>query len=305
MPVRPLLRTALLTATLLCSTAALAAPHAKGVTLLRSDSGKPVAAKNLGRSVLDSGIVARLPEGASLTLFDISLTAREPSAVMLSASSEFLTAAVLTGSIASGSQQANAGQLLTWPMDSKEPQRFSYDLGRLLASSSPAIDAQLRADMEPVLQAQQRAIFWGKLQPAGANVRAPMSPALESLRREYLFTPAAIEARRAGGGDQAAVSREVAEQFVAALARRDSVTVADLLDPSLFQKNGTEGWMEKRDLFAKNLTSGNLPARLKQSKLEAKGDLQWDVRAGKKTYLLEQSGKSGSFPFVTKLEATH
>ena len=294
---------ALTSLSLLCAPCALASSQTGAASIVRSDNGKPVAASHINKAVIESGLVARLEPGSSLQLYDVRVTAKVPSAVMLSASSEFLTVAVLKGTIESGKISADAGQLIVWPMDSKTPQRYSYDIGRLLASSSPAIDESLRADMEPVLKQQQRALYWGKLQPANTNVRAPLSPALETVRRKYVFSPSTVEARRAAVGDQAVASRDVADKFLSALAGRDSETVAELLDPTLFHAKGSSaGWMESRAHFARKLTGSSLPGKLKHYTLEKGEKNSWTVLAGGKTYVLEQAG-NGTFPFVKKLEA--
>lgn len=278
----------------------IAAPVNSHIT--RTDNGKAVAVSALNNAAMTTSLIARLGAGETLKFFDTTIKADAPSAVLLTASSDYLSAAVLKGKVTSDSLTAEAGQLISWPMDVKKPQRFHYDIGRLLASSTPAIDDQLRADMEPALRSQQRAIFWGKLQPAAMNMRAPQSPIVEEIRRGYVQSPAAIEARRATAGDEKLTRKEVANKFVAALVSRDSDTVAELLDPALFKAGNPESWMQSRLSFARKLTASSLPSKLKGYALKESGSAKWSVVADGKTFVMEQQSLN-AFPFIRKFEA--
>jgi hypothetical protein len=297
-----LLRSVVVCAIGLVLTCAGGHSHAAGSSIVRSDNGAPVAEENISKTIMESGLLARLDAKQSLKLYDTTLTAKTPAIVLLSASAEFLTFAVLQGTVESGGMQAEVGQLITWPMDSKEPQRFYYDLGRLMASSSPAIDPSLREDMMAALKDQERAVFWGKLQPATTNIRAPLSPNIEAMRREYVYNSNAMYVRRTAGGDHAVASKEVANNFITALINRDNKTVANLLDPAMFKTEGEHLWMQNRESFAKKLTSSALPAKLKNATLTQQDEHAWAISSGRENYVLEQTDK-GSFPFVNKMEA--
>lgn len=282
--------------------------HASATTeppVSRVDDGQAIST-SAEQSLCETSLLVQLQPDQEFHIYDLALKAREPSMVVLSASSSTLSAAVLNGQIEASGVPARAGALLAWSMDSKEPpQVFTYDIGRLLASSQLAHNNELRSAMLPALQRQQRDLFWGRLEPIGANLQAPVLPKIEALRRDVMLTPVLIEIRRAAGGDAASLERRVAEKFVHALGTKDHATLRDLLDPSLFapQQGTGQEWNSLRERFATRLVAGRMPKSMRGANLTQQEPRLWHAETlDHKIYLLQLAKETDSFPFVQSLE---
>lgn len=245
----------------------------EGVALQRSDDGSAVAPEALEAVLARSGVIARLGPGARLSVFGIDLASGSGAAVYLGASSEFLFAAALAGRIEAQDGVADPGEVLVWDMLGAPPRRFGFDVDRFLATSSLAIQRPLRETLEEVAGGQARATYWGLVAPAQVNLQAPVPPSVEALRRDYLLQPEVIRLRRQAGGDPAALSRAVAERFVAAIAARDRAVVTALLHPVLFQQEGGQDWRVLRARFAEGLVSGGLPGALAGAQVSPAGNI--------------------------------
>ncbi|MEJ0062271.1 MAG: hypothetical protein WDO70_03485 [Alphaproteobacteria bacterium] len=109
-------------------------------TIKRSDTGSVQKTSKLEDLLCNTNFVVELPAGESLPVFDIPLSAAENAAFHISVSSEAITVAVLSGRVSSGDAAAGVGEALSWPIDSATPRTVRFDVGRLMASSTPAID---------------------------------------------------------------------------------------------------------------------------------------------------------------------
>lgn len=254
-----------------------------------------------------SSLLVRLVAGESFSILDISVQSVEPSLVVLSASSASISAAVLSGVITSASTKAGAGQLLAWNIDSNTaPEVSMFDISRLLASSTLAQNSEIQAELQPAIEQQQKDIYWGRLEPIGANLQAPLPPVVEAGRRDMLLTPTLIELRRAAAGKPDSLSKLVAEKFLVALRQGDISQVSELLSPALFSEGGANGpgWQELRLRFARQLVRGRLPAAMRSASLEPVTLGQWRaVTPHAKSYLLTQSAAAETFPFIESLKA--
>ncbi len=276
------------------------------VALKRIDDGREIAYQDLERVLTESGVVASLAEGDRLGVFGTDLTARADSKVFLALSSEYFTAACLGGAIESGSASAEPGQTFIVHIDRRSLETFYFDVERFLATTYLALDPEIRSTLEGVATSHARLKFWGLLRPVGLNARAPVSPAIEQIRRSYLLTPTVVRLRREAAGESAKLARLVAERFVGGLVEKDLEPIESLLSPRLFQSEtqpyNRETWQRLRSRIAQTLVDGGLPEDLAEAEIEATGDGSgFRVIARERTYRLNLMKIDGMF-FVEALE---
>ena len=276
------------------------------VALYRTDDGREIAYQALERVLTESGVVASLAEGDELGVFGADLKARADSTVFLALSSEYFVAACLGGAIESGSAAAEPGQVLVLHVDQRSFQTFYFDVERFLATTLLALDPEIRSSLEGAAAAHERLKFWGLLQPLGLNARAPVSPAIEKIRRSYLLTPTVVRLRREGVGDSAKLARLVAERFVGGLVERELEQVQSLLSPQLFQGEAEvydrETWQMLRLRYAKTLVEGGLPGDLAEAEFQATEDgNRFRIIAREQTYRLSLTAIDGMY-FIDALE---
>ncbi len=274
---------------LLITALLVVAPREAGAetSLVRTDTGRNVAADALDRTLGRSGVFARLEAGESLSFLGLSLTSAADSAVFVSASADFVFAACLEGEIRVGEAEAGPGKLILWQPGGAAPQSFNFDVKRFLATTSISLDAGLQSSLDALVARQKRLMFWGVLQPVNLNVQAVRAPVIEPARRAYLRRPAVIQLRlrhRTMGE----LARGVAAKFVGALRDGDAETVADLLDPTLFVAKGagiaSGSWQSVRRAFAARLAGQNWRARLAaDAALQATGNAGVWYAAGSPT----------------------
>ncbi len=281
-----------LVATLVASAAARAPLlAADGVTFKRTDDQREIAYEDLEDVLPTSSVVAKLAAQKEMGFFDVRVTAAADSTVFLSLSSEYLMAACLEGAISAGPVSAGPGQVVVWRATSGAPATFDFDVDRFLATTSLAIDPKTRSALERVSQAQKRLMFWGLLQPGSVNVRSPVSPVVEGMRRAYLLAPTVIHLRREAGEDTAKLARLVAQRFLTGIVEREPEPVESLLSPNLFQGRDQaldpESWRMLRSEFAAALIRDRLPQLLAGFMIEASGEeMRWLVRTPRETYRL-------------------
>lgn len=211
--------------------------------------GVPAAAQSDGKQWLT------LTDGESRELYGATYTARGPVQAVAILSSEMATVAVVEGILASGKQRAGPGEALVTPVVGKT-QRFAYDAARLKPTLRPEWLATAAAPLDAIAAQQKRAKFWGRLEPAGVNAAAPISPAVESVRQSYLANATITDLRRRAGGNMERLAPLTAQAFTTAIAQGDTRAVAALIDPKPFTDTGAgaESWQPARDAFATRLT---------------------------------------------------
>ncbi len=282
------------------------APAHADIALNRIDDGRAIAYQDLERILTESGVIASLAEGDQLGVFGTDLKARADSKVFLALSSEYFVAACLGGAIESGSASAEPGQVLVLHVDQRSFETFYFDVERFLATTYLALDPEIRSTLEGVATSHARLKFWGLLSPVGRNARAPVSPAIEEIRRSYLLTPTVVRLRREAAGDSAKLARLVAERFVGGVVEKEVEPIKSLLSPLLFQGEteayDRETWQMLRLRFVKTLVEGSLPGDLAQSEIQATEDNnRFQIIARERTYRLSLTAIDGMH-FVAALE---
>ncbi len=200
--------------------------------------------------------IVRLERGERLDLHGVAFTAREPSTVYLALSSEYISAAVLAGSLAAKSGRgAGPGHVLVTPIDGSRTERFLFDARQLRRTLGGEVDANVAQSLAAIEQRQSRLRFFGLLEPVGINASAPAPHGMEGLRQAYLNEPEVVRLRRSAAGSRPRLAQLTAERFVAAISAGDAATVSALLDPAPFTEVTVERevWMEARRAFAWHL----------------------------------------------------
>lgn len=245
-------------------------------SVLRTDNRAAVPARDIERTLSQAGLLATLARGDRLELFDAAIEAGSDSKVFLALSSEYLAAACLTGRISAGGETAEAGEVIIWHAGSQQVEVATFDVEQFLATTLLADDPNIRAALEAVAAKQRSQKFWGVLRADRRNVRAPVVPTLEEVRRSYLLEPEVVKVRREAGGDSDKLARLVAEYFLASLAKKEAEPVEALISPLLFQDEdrafSRESWQELRGRFAKTLVGGGLPDKLAGFQLQDTAD---------------------------------
>lgn len=282
-------------------------PNARAEPMLsRTDTGQAVSEPQLESVLPESGVLARLGDGDHLTVFGTDLVAQGRTEVFLSLSSQSFAAASLIGTVKSGTETADSGQVLVVDLDDGKPKTYYFDVERFLATSSTAEDPEIRSALEDVAASHESLKFWGLLQAVGVNAQAPVSPAVEEARRGYLLTPTVVRLRAAAGGDEDQLARMVAKEFAQGLAAKDLEPVRSLLSPDLFQSEtrpyDRKTWRILRSRFAKAMIDGPLPRDLADATVEATGTAdQFRVIGRQRTYILSMTRLDGMV-FVKGLE---
>ena len=281
-------------------------PAQADIAFHRIDDGRAIAYPDLERILTESGVVASFAEGDRLAVFGTELIARADSKVFLALSSEFFSAACLGGAIDSENSSAEPGQVLVLHLDRRSFQTFYFDVERFLATTYLALDPEIRSTLEGVATSHARLKFWGLLSPVGRNARAPVSPAIEEIRRSYLLAPTVVRLRREAAGDSAKLARLVAERFVGGVVEKEVEPIKSLLSPLLFQSEteayDRETWQMLRLRFVKTLVEGSLPGDLAQSEIQATEDSnRFRIIARERTYRLSLTAIDGMH-FVAALE---
>lgn len=273
------------------------------VALRRTDNGATVDPGSLGPALVASSVDARLEAGASLAAWGVTVRAGQPARVLLSASSELVTAAVTEGAVqADGVGAVGAGEAVLLIIATGEQRRVSYDAARLAASLPASVRGELQPSLEQVAAGQARRRWWGWYEPLGLNARAPVAPDLEALRRQYLLDPTVVGIRQEARGSLPRQRSLAAERFVAALSGGDAAAVASLLDPTPFLQGG-RGWTATRAGYAQRLASSPLAGQLAGATVAtdvAPGRFTVTSEAG--TWLLTTADRD-NMTFVTGIEA--
>ncbi len=217
------------------------------------------------------GVIAYLSKGDSLDIYGFEMTAQEDSAIYLSISSEFISAACLKGAfVAEGDNDpAIPGEVYVHAYSADKTSAYEFDIERFLGSSSIAINPEVKDSLKSAMISQNFKKFWGFLQVSGTNAQAPISPDIEAKRRDYLLKKAVIDIRQTAQGDAEAMARISAERFLTFLAQRDDKAVAALLHPGLFSKKGRtpSEWLSLREEFAYDITQSALALKVKSASL--------------------------------------
>lgn len=230
---------------------------------------------DIGQALARGAVLARLEAGDAFDLLGGTIAAREAATVYLAASSEFVSAAVLRGTVSVDGRQGEAGHVFVRPVAGARTERFSFDVRAFEAATPAALNEAEHGELEALRARQDRRIFWGGLERTGFDAQSPTGDAmLEAVRRDYLLRPAVMEVRRSAQGDAQQLARETAARFVSGLAARDEATVEALLSPLLFAEGGRgqAQWLEARRRFAGDLVRGGLPAVLARATV-GDGDL--------------------------------
>lgn len=269
-----------------------------GSLFIRTDSGRPVSPAGLDPVLAQSSVIARLEAGEPARFLGVSIESGAMSMVLLGASADMVYAACLKGSIRAGDVAAQPGQLILWrPGGGAAPESHDFDMRRYLASSSIRFNADIQAELDETVRAQDEQLYWGALQRTTTNVQSLSPPIAEQMRRDYLRRPAVIQLRLKNstiGG----LARGVAETFATALAGGDSTTIADLLNPALFAQEGKGlaggDWKRMRRGFAARLADLKWSAGIEPASVRETDNAGiWRVRSGSVDYLITLGAYDG------------
>ena len=236
-----------------------------GGTLREFGSGAEVPAAELPEALVRGWVVSELAAGESVSLWDVRATAAEPAVVLWGLSSEFLYAAVLSGSLgvtdgraedrgAGAGLMVEAAEAAVWGHLGGGAARVQpYSTRDLRSGLREAGREDLADRLEPAHRIQERRRFWGLVRPTNLNVSVPLRPEVESARRLYLLDPAVVGAKRRSAS-AAELSAGVARAFLEALQAGDAGTVAALLDPGPFEGPAQRGdFADTRRAYARSL----------------------------------------------------
>ncbi len=251
---------------------------AHALSIVRSDNGARVAASALEDTLRVSSVVVRLKAGERIDAFGLAVESQSPAIVLVTLSSGFVAAAVLKGQALSATQEeVPTGKMIVLPIGpNAKPQVALFHAGQFLVA--PPRHGFLAADageLQKVAIEQEDGIYWGRIRRTAINVQAPLPPIVEAVRRDYLNEPTVVRVRQAAGDSSDRLAVEVAEQFVAALERRDVDGVRALMLPSLFltQESAAGGnWLYRRHVLASNLVRGGLPSSVRGASVSVEED---------------------------------
>lgn len=200
----------------------------------------------------DDRQLVELDAGADLQLHSVQYHTKERTVALASTSSEFISVAVIEGTLTQDHKTARAGEVLVTPIDGGQTRRFVFDAARLTATLAPAMLAKVEGLLGDIARRQERKRFWGLLEPVNLNAAAPVSADLEAVRQTYLGTSTVIDLRSRASGDPVRLAQLTAERFVAAAAQGDARAVADLIDPQPFTATNADpaSWQAARLAFA-------------------------------------------------------
>lgn len=252
------------------------AAHARSI--VRSDTGAPVAASAVEATLRTTSLVVRLGQGERIAAFGLEAEATSPAIVLVTLSSGFVVAAVLKGQAVSAAKETvPAGKMIALQIGpDAQPRVEVFHAGQfLLAPPRHGFAASDAGELQKVAIEQDESIFWGRLKRSSLNVQSPLPPIVEAVRRDYLNEPTVVRVRQVAGSSSDRLALEVAEQFVSALAQRDVDAVRALMLPSLFLKQapGPEGnWLYRRHVLASTLVTGGLPSSVRGAKVGVEKD---------------------------------
>ena len=231
--------------------------HLAGITALTLAAASPAQAQMADRELL------QLAAGETREAFGTTFTASESATAIVVLSSELVTAAVISGALETGGQRAIAGQALVRPIDGQRTRRYGFDAARLAASLPLAWAGVAEAPLAALAERQRRRAFWGLIEPVGVNAAAPVAPEAEAFRSAYLDHPAILALRQQAGGDRQALAGLTLQAFAAAMASRDTATLAALLDPQPFTAAHPDPaiWLPARTAVAARLAADSALAR--------------------------------------------
>lgn len=239
---------------------------ANAAELLRTETSAPVDATELSMALSRGTVIARLDQGEVLASMAGEVSALEPASLYLAASSEFMSVAVVRGSIMLDGQAGQTGDVFVRSIAGSRLERFAFDTSAFRAATpTAALTAEDIASLDAVQAEQERRIYWGGLERTGFDAQAPSGdPMMEAVRRDYLLRPAVMEVRAAAQGDPERLGREAADRFVSGLAARDTAAVEALLSPTLFTDGDRRQveWLNDRSNFARDLVAGDMPTTL-------------------------------------------
>lgn len=156
---------------------------------------------------------------------------------VLGYSSELAYVAVISGWVVIDGESVEAGRMVLLPPMGGKAQTELFDAARFSQSWPQAVretNASAFAALSDVASSQGRAIFFGRLGQTRFNVAAPGSADQEMATRTVKGASAIQNIRFSGQTDLAAIEQQVADDFLAALANRDTQAVAALMDPVPF-----------------------------------------------------------------------
>lgn len=233
--------------------AAAGAGAAEAQTLRRAEDG--AAASGSVEDALRAGsLLVALAPGESLTAFGFTFEAKAQTSAHVSASSEYVTFAVLSGQVRSGRARARAGRAIVGGLASGQARSYAFDLARLVGTAPPAVAEEIAQAAAPAMRRRRWLDFIGYYEPVGVNTAAPSAAALEPVRRTLLLEPEVLALRRNTPPEEQRGA--VAARFTDRLAARDAAAVASLIDPAPFISVGRD-WAEARAAFAQELVSAD------------------------------------------------
>lgn len=247
-------------------------PYATAASFVRSNNGATIESTYLETALSQGGVIAYLPAHEKLDIYGFEMQAEEDSTIYLSVSSEFISAACLGGdfTVEGSNDSVKIGEVYVHSYSGNHSNSYEFDIERFLGSSSLSINADIRDNLSLKMNSQRQKKFWGLLQASNTNAQAPISPNLEAHRRDYLLLPEIIDLRTEAKGDAEKMARLSAEHFIAAMTNRDNQTIASLLHPAMFNKNGRTPveWLSLRKRFAYELANSNLPNKIQGATIE-------------------------------------
>lgn len=195
--------------------------------------------------------------GETVTVHGLTYKATRDGVAYVSLSSEYVSVAVLSGRLKSGRVSATAGDILVTPIEGTRAERFMFDGAKLEQTMSPDLLPEAAPLLTPIVARQKRQRFFGLIEPVGLNADSPAPPAIENVRRDYLSPDIVVDLRHQAGGDPAKLNDLTAHRFIAAVAAKDTDSVAALLDPKPFTDASRDpgAWRNARAGFAGQLVT--------------------------------------------------
>jgi hypothetical protein len=275
---------------------------ASALEIASTHAGSSVGSAGSESALVDGPMLVRLDAGEAWVVFGSKVHAVAASELHVSASSEFISFAILSGQARVGdSALLRPGQTALVVIATGAIEVFAFDAERLAASAPPVTAERIGLALAPIIAAQRRARFWGLYEQIGLNARASSAPAVEALRRTYLLDREVIGARLGAKGNQEVRALAVAQRFLSALQTGDVAAAAALMDPAPFAAAG-DGWRGTRTTFARNLASASLAAELRAAILEPiSGERAFRVAGAARPWILSTVERSGA-TFVAALE---
>ncbi|MEM6811815.1 MAG: hypothetical protein AAF549_05040 [Pseudomonadota bacterium] len=220
---------------------------ASAASFIRSDTGSSFDPQNFHHEITQTGAIGYFEDGEIFSFHDFEIKALQSTVVYFSQSSEFFSSAVLKGKIqdTTNRKKAKTGDILTFNLNQQIVQKFQFDIERFLGSSSLIIDENIRKTLSKKSRKQSRQKYFGTLRPAGVNAQAPISPAIEATKRDYLLNDAVTTIKQ---NPCESWEKAVKTTYQKALKEKDFQTIGSLLHPKTFVEQDTAQY---RETFAK------------------------------------------------------